>query len=82
MANYPNPFNPETWVPLQLSQDAEVTVTIYEVIGQVVRQIELDRPDSRHYSQVEKAVCWDGKTETGESAASGTYLSDLCWGLY
>ena len=47
MANYPNPFNPETWVPLQLSQDAEVTVTIYEVIGQVVRQIELDRPDSR-----------------------------------
>ena len=47
MANYPNPFNPETWGPLQLSQDAEMTVTIYDVIGQVARQIGLDRPDSR-----------------------------------
>ena len=50
MANYPNPFNPETWVPLQLSQDAEVTVTIYEVTGQVVRQIELDRLTAGNYS--------------------------------
>ena len=59
-----------------------MTVTIDEVIGQVVRQIELDRLTADNYSQVEKAVYWDGKTETGESAASGTYLSDLCWGLY
>jgi hypothetical protein len=33
LANYPNPFNPETWIPFELASDAEVTVTIYDVQG-------------------------------------------------
>ena len=40
-ANYPNPFNPETWIPFELSQDAAVTITIYDVLGELVRQLEL-----------------------------------------
>jgi len=62
LANYPNPFNPETWIPFQLSQDAEVRLTIYDVTGKSVRKMELGHLTAGSYSQTEKAIYWDGKT--------------------
>jgi hypothetical protein len=62
----PNPFNPETWIPFQLSQDAKVMLTIYDVTRKTVRKMELGRLTAGSYSQTEKAIYWDGKTETGE----------------
>ncbi len=71
LANYPNPFNPETWIPFQLSQDAEVRLTIYDVTGKSVRKMELGHLTAGSYSQTEKAIYWDGKTESGEQMGSG-----------
>ena len=82
LANYPNPFNPETWIPFQLSQDAEVRLTIYDVTSKTVRQMELGHLTAGSYSQTEKAIYWDGKTETGEQVGSGTYFYQLQAGDY
>ena len=82
LANYPNPFNPETWIPFQLSQDAEVRLTIYNVTGNAIRQIQLGYLTAGTYSQTEKAIYWDGKTETGEAVSSGTYFYQLQAGDY
>ena len=41
LANYPNPFNPETWIPYRLAEDAFVTLTIYDGVGQVVRTLDV-----------------------------------------
>jgi hypothetical protein len=82
LANYPNPFNPETWIPFQLSQDAEVRLTIYDVVGKIVRKMELGHLTAGSYSQTEKAIYWDGKTETGEMVSSGTYFYQIQAGDY
>ena len=82
LPNYPNPFNPETWIPFRLSQDAEVRLTIYDVTGKSVRKMELGHLTAGSYSQTEKAIYWDGKTETGEQVGSGTYFYQLQAGDY
>ena len=68
LQNYPNLFNPETWIPFELSQDAEVRLTIYNVTGNAIRQMQLGYLTAGSYSQTEKAIYWDDKTETGEQA--------------
>ena len=74
LSNYPNPFNPETWIPYQLAKDAEVTVTIYDVRGVVVRQLVLGhRPVGVYHSRA-RAAHWDGKNALGEKVASGVYF--------
>ena len=82
LANYPNPFNPETWIPFQLSQDAEVTVTIYDVQGQRIRQLQLGQVTAGRYVTADQAAYWNGKSETGEAVASGTYFYQLQAGDY
>jgi outer membrane murein-binding lipoprotein Lpp len=82
LANYPNPFNPETWIPFQLSQDAAVTVTIYDVQGKRVRQLQLGLVTAGRYVTADLAAYWDGKTETGQAVASGTYFYQLRAGDY
>ena len=82
LANYPNPFNPETWIPFQLSQDTEVRLTIYDVAGKIVRKMELGHLTAGSYSQTEKAIYWDGKTETVEQVGSGAYFYQLQAGDY
>ena len=74
LANYPNPFNPETWIPYQLSKPAEVTITIYAVNGQVVRTLSLGHQLAGIYQTRSRATYWDGKNELGESVASGLYF--------
>ena len=82
LANYPNPFNPETWIPFQLSQDAEVRLTVYDVAGQQVRKIDLGHQLAGNYVESNRAIYWDGKTETGEAVSSGTYFYQIQAGDY
>ena len=82
LANYPNPFNPETWIPFELSQDSQVAITIYDVQGQLIRQLELGMVTAGRYISAGQAAYWDGKTETGEAVASGTYFYQLQAGDY
>ena len=75
--NYPNPFNPETWIPYQLAEPAEVTLTIYAANGAVVRTLELGHQPAGIYQDRNRAAHWDGKNELGESIASGIYFYTL-----
>jgi len=77
LTNYPNPFNPETWIPYQLSQDARVTIRIYDLSGQLVRLFELGHRPAGHYVKPSKAVYWDGDNQLGERVASGVYFYTL-----
>ena len=61
LANYPNPFNPETWIPYQLSKSADVTLTIYGIDGQIVRQLALGHQPAGMYQSRSRAAYWDGK---------------------
>ena len=80
LANYPNPFNPETWIPYQLSEPAEVTLRIYTMGGTLVRMLNLGHQPAGLYHQRSRAACWDGKNELGESVASGVYFYTLIVG--
>ena len=75
--NYPNPFNPETWIPYQLATPAEVTVTIFDLNGRVVRILELGHQAAGLYQSRNRAVHWDGRNQRGESVASGLYFYTL-----
>ena len=77
LANYPNPFNPETWIPYQLAESAEVTLTIYDMNGQVVRRLALGHQAAGMYRSRSRAVYWDGRNHLGESVASGLYFYTL-----
>ena len=77
LPNYPNPFNPETWIPFELSQDSKVLVTIYNVAGTPVRSISMGYLEAGSYVKQSRAIYWDGKADTGERVASGTYFYSL-----
>ena len=80
LTNYPNPFNPETWIPYQLSESTEVTVRIYSVSGTLVRTLHLGHQPAGLYHQRSRAAYWNGKNELGESVASGIYFYTLTAG--
>ena len=80
LANYPNPFNPETWIPYQLSEPAEVTVTIYAANGAVVRRLDLGHRRAGSYDSRHRAAYWDGRNAAGEPVASGVYFYTLSAG--
>ena len=77
LPNYPNPFNPETWIPYHLATDADVTLTIYDMSGQVVRQFGLGHQAAGRYQSRSHAVHWDGRNEFSEQVASGVYFYHL-----
>ena len=77
LSNYPNPFNPETWIPYHLAVDAGVTVTIYNLQGRLVRQLDLGLQEAGYYVDKSRAAYWDGANEDGESVASGVYFYKL-----
>ena len=66
LANYSNPFNPETWIPYRWTKDAFVTLTIYDGAGQVVRTIDVGHQTAAAYESRSQAIHWDGKNEIGE----------------
>ena len=77
LANYPNPFNPETWIPYALSEATEVTVTIYAANGAVVSTLDLGHQRAGSYASRSRAAYWDGRNAAGESVASGVYFYTL-----
>ena len=82
LANYPNPFNPETWIPYRLAEDAFVTLTIYDQTGQVIRTLELGHQIAAVYENRSKAIYWAGSNQVGETVASGVYFYHLSAGDY
>ena len=77
LPNYPNPFNPETWIPYHLADDSDVVITIYDVNGILVRQLDLGHRQAGFYADKGHAAYWDGRGLSGESVASGTYFYQL-----
>ena len=82
LANYPNPFNPETWIPYQLASPAHVTVTIYDINGSAVRTLALGHQSAGVYHSQARAAYWDGKNAHGEPVASGVYFYTLTAGEF
>ena len=82
LPNYPNPFNPETWIPYQLATPADVMVTIYAVDGTVVRTLALGHQSIGIYQGKNRAAYWDGKNALGEPVASGVYFYTLTAGEF
>ena len=80
LPNYPNPFNPETWIPYRLAEDALVTLIIYDQSGQIVRTLDVGHQIAGYYTDRTKAAYWDGKNEFGEGVASGVYFYHLSAG--
>ena len=74
LANYPNPFNPETWIPYQLSEAANVTVAIHSMNGSLIRALELGHQAAGIYQGKSRAAYWDGRNTFGERVASGLYF--------
>ena len=82
LSNYPNPFNPETWIPYQLAKSTEVSLTIYNLHGFVVRQVLLGHRPAGLYHDRSRAIYWDGRNTNGERVASGVYFYVLKAGDY
>ncbi|MYB02249.1 T9SS type A sorting domain-containing protein, partial [Candidatus Poribacteria bacterium] len=80
LANFPNPFNPETWIPYHLAKDADITLTIYAIDGQVVRKLALGHQPAGMYQNRSRAAYWDGRNAFGEPVASGVYFYTLTAG--
>lgn len=81
-ANYPNPFNPETWIPYQLATPTDVSMTIHSPTGTVVRTMELGLQPAGEYHSRNRAAHWDGKNDIGESVTSGMYFYTLTAGEF
>ena len=82
LPNYPNPFNPETWIPYHLANEAKVAITIYDAKGALVRRLALGNQAAGYYAERGKAAYWDGRNEDGEPVASGIYMYQFQAGDY
>ena len=77
LPNYPNPFNPETWIPYQLAKSANVSISIYAADGKVIRTLKLGSLPAGRYQSPSRAAYWNGKNNNGEPVASGLYFYTL-----
>ena len=82
LANYPNPFNPETWIPFELSKPANVVIRIFSSDGSLIKTLELGNKPAGYYITKDKSAYWDGKNEIGEKVASGVYFYTIQAGEY
>ena len=82
LPNYPNPFNPETWIPYQLAEAADVSMKIYDVGGHLVRTIPVGFKPIGYYLTRERSAYWDGQNEIGESVSSGIYFLQFVAGNF
>ena len=80
LANYPNPFNPETWIPYQLAKPADVKMSIYSADGKLVRTLDLGHQPVGIYQNRSRAAHWDGRNTLGEPVVSGLYFYTLTAG--
>ena len=77
LTNYPNPFNPETWIPYHLANASDVQISIYDINGTLVRQLDLGYQRAGYYTNRSRAAYWDGHNEFGERIATGIYFYHL-----
>ncbi len=77
LANYPNPFNPETWIPYHLADSTDVQINIYNAQGTLVRALTLGHQTAGYYTSRSRAAYWDGRNALGERVASGIYFYQL-----
>ena len=82
LANYPNPFNPETWIPYQLAAPTDVSLSIYAADGKLVRRLDLGHQGGGMYESRSRAAYWDGRNALGEPIASGVYFYTLTAGEF
>ena len=82
LQNFPNPFNPETWIPYRLATDADVSLSIYDLNGAVVRELDLGHQQAGYYTDRSQAAYWDGRNAVGEQVGSGVYFYQLSAGEY
>jgi hypothetical protein len=82
LQNYPNPFNPETWIPYKLAHNSDVTVTIYNIQGQLVRSLNLGHREAGFYVSRESAAYWNGRNDSGEQVANGIYFYQIKAGTF
>jgi hypothetical protein len=82
LPNFPNPFNPETWIPYQLAKPSDVSITIYDIRGSVVRELDLGQKTAGYYTDRSRAAHWDGRNKLGERVANGVYFYQLKAGDY
>ena len=78
--NYPNPFNPETWIPYTLAAPANIEILIHSGEGRLVQRLDLGHQDAGNYENKHRAAYWDGRNAFGESVASGLYFYTLIAG--
>lgn len=77
LPNYPNPFNPETWIPYDLAQDTSVSITIYNFRGEIIRNLDLGFKSTGTYRTKTQAAYWDGRNTNGELVSNGVYFYTL-----
>ncbi|MBP95359.1 hypothetical protein CMK18_05360 [Candidatus Poribacteria bacterium] len=77
LPNYPNPFNPETWIPFRAAKDGNASVTIYDINGTIIRLLPIGYVLAGNYLGPDKAIYWNGKTDAGEYVSSGTYFYQI-----
>jgi len=80
--NYPNPCNPETWIPFQLSEDTDVMIRIHDSSGRLIKTLVLGHKSAGFYASKDRSAYWDGKNENGEQVASGIYFYTIQAGKY
>ena len=80
--NFPNPFNPETWLPYRLANDTDVKIRIYDVRGGLTRELDLGAQSSGEYLTRETAAYWDGRNQFGEPVSSGVHYYTLRAGAF
>ena len=77
LPNYPNPFNPETWIPYHLANSSDVQIAIYDTRGTAVRRLVLGHQPAGYYTTPSRAAYWDGRNDLGERVATGVYFYQL-----
>jgi len=75
--NFPNPFNPETWIPYELAESSEIRISIYDVQGKLVRTLYFGHKEIGQYFSKDKAAYWDGRNNLGEKTGSGVYFYQI-----
>ena len=77
LQNFPNPFNPETWIPYQIKEASEVKIRIYSAAGELVRELDLGSKTAGVYVSHDRAAYWDGRNASGQEVASGVYFYSI-----
>ena len=77
LPNYPNPFNPETWIPFQLAKATTVSFSIHDIQGNTIKHVNLNHLKAGVYKSKDRAIHWDGRNKSGEYVASGVYFYTL-----